>query len=89
MEGKSWTQNTQIRRFYVYLPFDNVLQISASENDENDGSDREFFNHQIAANLTCNATEIVRFLKTYRSLGYLSKKNDGFFERKLEFFRNR
>ena len=43
MEGKSSTQNAQIRRFFAYLPIDNVLQMSVCETDEDDGSDRENF----------------------------------------------
>ena len=49
MEGKSATQNAQIQRFLKpYLPFDYVLRLSVSEND---GSDRDFYNQQIAAKL--------------------------------------
>ena len=52
MEGKSTTQNAQIQRFFnPYLPIDKVLRMSVSENDENDGSDRDFYNHQIVENL--------------------------------------
>ena len=51
-------------------------------------SDREFFFHEILANLPYNRTEIVGYLKTFKMKFFFLKKMDGFFGKKLEFFHN-
>ena len=38
-----------------------------------DDSEFEFFHQKIKANLPLNATELVRFLKCVRSLGFLKR----------------
>ena len=53
------------------------------------GKNLEFFqNHQRPPNLPQNATEIAKFLKTFKIWG-LFKKIDRFSEKNLDFFENR
>ena len=51
-----------------------------------DGSEFEFFNHQIIANLPYNATEIESFLKYVHNLDFLTKKHVYCRKRKLKKF---
>ena len=45
----------------------------------------ENFHQQIISNLPYNATEIVRFLKTFKIRGFFDKI-DGFFQKKTQYF---
>ena len=69
MGGKSSIQSGAF--FYVYL-----LVVRAECPD----SEIEFFYHQIIRNLPKNATEIVRFLKTFKIWGFFGKKTLQFFK---------
>ena len=55
-----------------------------SDFSQNAYSEIEFFNHKIIANLQQNATEIVKFPKTYE-IGFFGEKSL-FFRKKNTFF---
>ena len=70
MEGKSSTQNADIEGFSKHFCHMMMSDVKKSVRC----SDRENFYHQIKQNLPCNATEIVRFLKTYENWLSFEKK---------------
>ena len=82
-------QRSLLLFFDAHLPKDSVLQMSASKNNENDGSNGDNCSSANCFNFAVEVTEIARFLETNKFCDFSEKSGKFSFKKEFDFFKIR